>query len=62
MGCDARRARSAIRFSLGRFTTAEEIDYVTGAVGAAVDRLRTLSPLRESDGTVSVAVDWAALP
>ena len=40
-------ARSAIRFSLGRFTTAAEIDCAIMAVGAAVTRLRELSPFWE---------------
>ncbi|MCB1919972.1 MAG: aminotransferase class V-fold PLP-dependent enzyme [Candidatus Competibacteraceae bacterium] len=47
MGVDSLRARAAIRFSLGRFTTVEEIDYTAGAVIAAVNRLRELSPLWE---------------
>lgn len=45
MGCDNFQARGAVRFSLGRFTTGEEIAYVIAAVGAAVNRLRELSPL-----------------
>ncbi len=44
MGCDAVRARGAIRFSLGRWTTVEEIDYVVEAVTMAIHRLRELSP------------------
>ena len=44
MGCDALRARGAIRFSLGRFTTAAEIDYTLQAITPAVERLRALSP------------------
>ncbi|HRX70064.1 MAG: aminotransferase class V-fold PLP-dependent enzyme [Candidatus Competibacteraceae bacterium] len=47
MGVDSLRARAAIRFSLGRFTTVEEVDYTAGAVIAAVNRLRELSPLWE---------------
>lgn len=38
-------ARGAIRFSLGRFTTVEEIDYAIVQVRKAVTRLRELSPL-----------------
>lgn len=45
MGCDARRARGAVRFSLGRFTTVEEIDQAAQAICASVQRLRELSPL-----------------
>ena len=48
MGRDEIQARGAVRFSLGRFTTVEEIDHVVAAVRAAVDRLRELSPLWES--------------
>jgi cysteine desulfurase len=36
-------ARSSLRFSLGRFTTQEEVDYVAVKVGEAVKALRTLS-------------------
>ncbi|MCB1780786.1 MAG: IscS subfamily cysteine desulfurase [Candidatus Competibacteraceae bacterium] len=47
MGIDEIRARGAIRFSLGRFTTVEDINYTVHAVTAAVNRLRELSPLWE---------------
>lgn len=40
-------ARSALRFSLGRFTTLDEIDYTVARVQAAVTRLRELSPVWE---------------
>lgn len=36
-------ARSSLRFSLGRFTTEEEVDYVAQKVGEAVQSLRALS-------------------
>ncbi|MFZ1641591.1 MAG: IscS subfamily cysteine desulfurase [Candidatus Contendobacter sp.] len=64
MGRDEFRARGAVRFSLGRFTTAEEIDYTIAAVSAAVRRLRELSPLwaLQRRGLNQCAVDWAALP
>ena len=48
MGCDDIRARGAVRFSLGRFTTVEEIDHAAQAISTAVQRLRELSPLWES--------------
>jgi cysteine desulfurase len=60
MGCDPLRARGAIRFSFGRFTTVEEIDWTIAAVGAAVIRLRELSPSWENRRTVSNSVDWTA--
>jgi cysteine desulfurase len=60
MGCDAFRARGAVRFSLGRFTTVEEVDYTIAAVRAAVGRLRELSPCWEKRRAVSGTVDWTA--
>lgn len=62
MGHDLMRMRSAIRFSLGRFTTAEEIEYTIDAVAAAVTRLRALSPMWEASpgGLKQHPVDWAA--
>lgn len=64
MGRDAFQTRGAVRFSLGRFTTVEEIDYVVAAVSAAVKRLRDLSPLWElrQQGLDQRVVDWMALP
>jgi cysteine desulfurase len=44
MGLDDDAARSSLRFSLGRFTTAEEIDTVSAAIIRAVTRLRAISP------------------
>ena len=38
-------AHSSLRFSLGRFTTTEEVDYAVSKVRQAVSRLRELSPL-----------------
>jgi len=40
LGVDDGLAYSSLRFSLGRFTTADEIDYVVSEVSAAVNRLR----------------------
>jgi cysteine desulfurase len=40
-------AHGSIRFGLGRFSTAEEVDYVSAAVVRAVGHLRSLSPLYE---------------
>ncbi|HET9801728.1 MAG TPA: aminotransferase class V-fold PLP-dependent enzyme, partial [Candidatus Acidoferrum sp.] len=44
IGLSAEDARASIRFSLGRHTTAAEIDYALEAVPAAVSQLRELSP------------------
>jgi cysteine desulfurase len=44
IGLDADTARASIRFGLGRFTTAEEVDYVIEKVSSVVAGLRALSP------------------
>jgi cysteine desulfurase len=40
-------ARASIRFGLGRWTTAAEVDYVSEKVASVVTRLREMSPLYE---------------
>ncbi len=44
MGLTADRARASIRFSLGKQTTAEDVDFVLELVPQTVARLRDLSP------------------
>ena len=55
-------AHSSIRFTLGKFTTAEEIDYAVNLMKAKVAKLRELSPLWEmyKDGVDLNTVQWAA--
>ena len=43
MGLDEDSARASLRFGLGRFTTADEIDFAIEAVADAVARLRRKS-------------------
>jgi cysteine desulfurase len=38
-------AHASIRFGVGRFNTAEEIEYTVGRVAEEVRRLRKISPL-----------------
>jgi len=45
IGLSPDEARSSLRFSLGRTTSAEEIDQVITLIPQAVERLRALSPL-----------------
>ncbi len=54
-------AHSSIRFTLGRFTTEEEVDYTIKTVRAAVEKLRELSPLWDmyKDGIDLNTVEWA---
>ncbi len=40
LGCDAERVRGSVRFSLGRFTTGEEIDRAVDGIAAAVGARR----------------------
>jgi cysteine desulfurase len=62
LGRDDELAHSSIRFTLGRFTTEDEIDYVLSQVRAQVERLRDLSPLWDmfKDGIDLKSVKWAA--
>ncbi|MFN2308446.1 MAG: IscS subfamily cysteine desulfurase [Gammaproteobacteria bacterium] len=55
-------AHSSIRFSMGRYTTAEEVDYTVALVRAKVAKLRELSPLWEMHqaGIDLSTVRWAA--
>lgn len=45
IGLSPEEARSSLRFSLGRTTTREEIDYACRVIPGAVERLRALSPI-----------------
>ena len=44
MGLSPDEARSSVRFSLGRATTAEEVEHLIATLPSAVERLRSLSP------------------
>ena len=55
-------AHSSIRFTVGRFTTEEEIDFTVQLITRQVARLREMSPLWEmyKDGIDLNTVQWAA--
>ncbi|MHB8875323.1 MAG: IscS subfamily cysteine desulfurase [Myxococcaceae bacterium] len=61
-GVEEEMAHSSIRFGLGRFNTAEEVDYVVRLVVEKVKKLRDMSPLYEmaKDGVDLKKVAWAA--
>lgn len=52
MGRSKELARSALRFGLGRFTTAEEVDFAARRVVEAVRKLRKFSPFYTERGDV----------
>ncbi|WP_413732163.1 IscS subfamily cysteine desulfurase [Sodalis sp. RH20] len=60
LGVEDELAHSSIRFSLGRYTTAEEIDYAIQVVHQAIGRLRELSPLwgMYKQGAQRSGADW----
>lgn len=62
MSLDDELAHSSIRFSLGRFTTEEEVDFTIQYTIQAVNQLREMSPLWEMhlDGVDLSKVEWAA--
>ena len=62
LGREDELAHSSIRFTLGRFTTQEEIDYVVAKVRQQVERLRGLSPLWDmyKEGIDLKSVQWVA--
>ena len=55
-------AHSSIRFTVGRFTTEEEVDYTIDLLKRKIDKLRELSPLWEmfKEGIDLDTVVWAA--
>jgi cysteine desulfurase len=62
LGREDELAHSSIRFTLGRFSTQEEVDYAINKIRAEVERLRELSPLWEmfKDGIDLKTIQWAA--
>ena len=62
LGRNDELAHSSLRFTLGRFTTVEDVDYAIEQTRAAVEKLRDLSPLWDmyNDGIDLDSVVWAA--
>lgn len=61
LGLDDELAHSSIRFSFGRFTTEEEVDYAISQIRGAVEKLREMSPLWDmyKEGIDLNTVEWA---
>jgi len=62
MGRNDELAHSSIRFTVGRFTTEQDIDYVINLMESKIAKLRDLSPLWEmyKDGVDLNSIQWAA--
>jgi cysteine desulfurase len=62
LGASAELAHSSIRFSLHRYTTEEEVDYVAAKTVEVVKRLRDMSPLYElaKEGVDLKSIQWKA--
>lgn len=62
LGREDELAHSSLRFTLGRFSTAEEVDYAINKISTQVERLRALSPLWDmyKDGIDLKSVHWVA--
>lgn len=61
LGLNDELAHSSVRFSFGRFTTAEEVDYAVLKIREAVEKLRDMSPLWDmyKEGVDLSTVEWA---
>ena len=62
LGRNDELAHSSIRFTIGRFTTVEEVDFTVKLLQEKIAKLRELSPLWEmfKDGVDLNSVQWAA--
>lgn len=62
LGRNDELAHSSIRFTIGRYTTTEEVDYAVDLVRSKISRLRELSPLWEMhlDGIDLSTIVWSA--
>jgi len=62
LGRNDELAHSSIRFTIGRFSTEDEIDYAINLIREKVSKLRELSPLWEmyKDGVDLSKIQWAA--
>ena len=62
LGRNDELAHSSIRFTVGRFTTEQEVDFVINLLNSKIAKLRELSPLWEmhQEGIDLSTIEWAA--
>ncbi|PVZ72350.1 IscS subfamily cysteine desulfurase [Pelagibaculum spongiae] len=62
LGLDDELAHSSIRFSIGRFSTEEEVDFAVDLIKQKIGKLREMSPLWDmfQEGVDLKSVKWAA--
>jgi len=62
LGLNDELAHSSLRFSIGRFTTEEDVDYAIGKIRNSVEKLRELSPLWDmyKEGVDISKIEWAS--
>jgi cysteine desulfurase len=62
LGRNDELAHSSIRFTVGRFTTEQDVEYVINLMKGKIEKLRDLSPLWEmyKDGVDISSIQWAA--
>ncbi|MCV6639285.1 IscS subfamily cysteine desulfurase [Candidatus Albibeggiatoa sp. nov. NOAA] len=62
LGRNDELAHSSIRFSIGRFTTEQDIDHAISLIQGSVSKLRELSPLWDmyKDGIDLSTIEWTA--
>jgi cysteine desulfurase len=62
LGRNDELAHSSIRFTVGRFTTEQDVEYVINLMKGKIQKLRDLSPLWEmyKDGIDISSIQWAA--
>ncbi|MGD9591271.1 MAG: IscS subfamily cysteine desulfurase, partial [Candidatus Berkiella sp.] len=62
LGLNDELAHSSLRFSIGRFTTEEEVNFAIESVRNIITRLRDMSPLWDmyKEGIDLSTIEWAA--
>jgi cysteine desulfurase len=62
LGRNDELAHSSIRFTVGRFTTEQDVDFVIALLNGKIAKLRELSPLWEmhQEGIDLSTIEWAA--